>query len=81
MYKIEVVQMERKMHEHNEFNHAHVLLYCKHCDIVYCESCKKEWKKEKQFYTWYNTSPQWQNCDPYKFPANTTAGDVSITVT
>lgn len=61
MYKIEVAQKERKMHEHIELNHAHVLLYCNVCDIVYCEGCKKEWKKDLPKWT-YTTSPYvWYN--------------------
>ncbi len=80
MHKIEVVQKERKMHEHNELNHAHILLYCKHCDAVYCEACGREWKKEKPYYTWYNTSPQWTDCH-YTTPSDSTAGDMTITVT
>ncbi len=55
MYKIEVIQKETKMHEHDELNHVHVLLYCDHCDTVYCEGCKRQWKQE--FPTWtYTTS-------------------------
>ncbi len=49
------------MHEHIQLNHAHVLLYCKTCDVVYCEQCKKEWKQYSP-YTWtYNTNPVWDN--------------------
>lgn len=29
------------MHEHNQCEHK--LKYCKICDTVYCEKCKKEW--------------------------------------
>jgi hypothetical protein len=24
----------------------HILKHCEHCDVVYCEKCNKEWKKE-----------------------------------
>ncbi len=80
MYKIEVVQMERKMHEHIELNHAHVLLYCKTCDIVYCEGCKKEWKKEIPTLT-YPTTVWYGNTtghDHYTFPDNDTTAVITI---
>lgn len=32
------------MHEHNECEH--LFDYCKSCDVVYCEKCKTEWKKQ-----------------------------------
>jgi len=35
------------MHEHIEPKDCeHELQYCKKCDVVYCEKCKKEWKAE-----------------------------------
>jgi len=42
------------MHIHSKCNHE--LKYCEQCDIVYCEKCNKEWKKEIYSYsTWpYN---------------------------
>ena len=30
------------MREHNDCKHE--LKYCEHCDVVYCKTCKKEWK-------------------------------------
>ena len=38
--------------EHNHCTCEHKLKYCEHCDIVYCEKCKKEWKKEVSNFTW-----------------------------
>jgi hypothetical protein len=32
------------MHEHKECDH--VFEFCQHCDVVYCEKCTGEWKKE-----------------------------------
>ena len=37
------------MHEHDVCEHE--LKYCKICDVVYCENCKKEWK---YYIAWYN---------------------------
>jgi hypothetical protein len=34
------------MHEHNPpAVCAHELRHCAHCDVVFCEKCKHEWKK------------------------------------
>ena len=30
-------------HDHTECEHD--LKYCKHCDVVYCATCDREWKK------------------------------------
>ena len=79
MYKIEIVQKERKMHEHTELNHAHVLLYCKTCDVVYCESCKKEWRRQAIWYSRY-TYPYINTCNDH-YTNDTTAGDMKITFT
>lgn len=38
------------MHDHKECEHE--LKYCRKCDIVYCEKCNAEWKKNI-----YVTSP------------------------
>lgn len=41
------------MHEHTEPKKCkHEIKYCTHCDTVYCEKCKDEWKKQ-QFPTVY----------------------------
>lgn len=31
------------MHNHSKCEHS--LKFCKDCDVVYCETCKEEWKK------------------------------------
>jgi hypothetical protein len=31
------------VHEHKDCEHE--LVYCPHCDVVYCKKCKKEWGK------------------------------------
>lgn len=38
------------MHEHAKCKHQ--LKYCEHCDLVYCEECKREWKKEMTGWTY-----------------------------
>ena len=65
------------MHKHIELNHAYILLYCKTCDVVYCESCKKEWKQGLT--TWkYNTTPVWDNtCNKHFTVPNDTTAAVS----
>lgn len=30
--------------KHNHTHCTHKLEFCKHCDVVYCEKCAKEWK-------------------------------------
>jgi hypothetical protein len=38
------------MHEHPTPKPCkHELKFCEHCDTVYCEKCKTEWKKEASF--------------------------------
>lgn len=32
------------MHEHADKKCEHELKFCAHCDTVYCEKCKREWK-------------------------------------
>lgn len=34
------------MHEHSYLGCEHELKHCKHCDVVYCEKCKREWKQQ-----------------------------------
>jgi hypothetical protein len=51
------------MHEHNDCKH--VLKYCKHCDVVYCEKCGSEWRKSSWFSTPYTVT--------YLTGANTTS--------
>ena len=46
------------MHEHNECEHKN-LKYCKKCDVVYCEDCKREWGNT----TWTYTSSYPIPCD------------------
>ena len=45
------------MHEHNSCEHT--LKLCKVCDVVYCEQCKSQWRRNTYTYTypnvWYNT--------------------------
>lgn len=41
------------MHEHNECDHE--LEYCKICDTVYCEKCRKEWIKKTMWVTYGGT--------------------------
>ncbi len=45
------------MHEHNSCEHT--LRFCKVCDVVYCEQCNSQWKRNTYNftypYTWYNT--------------------------
>ena len=33
------------MHEHAYIGCEHALKHCKHCDVAYCEKCKREWKQ------------------------------------
>lgn len=33
------------MHDHKKCEHQ--LKFCEHCNIVYCDKCNEEWKKEK----------------------------------
>lgn len=42
------------MHEHIKPKQCkHELKHCAHCDVVYCEKCKKEWKETgKQYDLW-----------------------------
>jgi hypothetical protein len=35
------------MHEHPERSCEHTLKHCAHCDVVFCEKCKREWKQPK----------------------------------
>lgn len=45
------------MHEHKECKHE--LKYCKKCDMVYCEKCKKEWSPNYSNYsaiTWTDSN-------------------------
>lgn len=35
------------MHEHTKPKECkHELKHCTHCDVVYCEKCKREWGKD-----------------------------------
>ncbi len=77
MYKIEVAQKERKMHEHTQLNHAHVLLYCNHCDVVYCEGCKKEWRQQAVWYASYTYPYTTCNNDHYTAQNDTTRITIS----
>ena len=43
------------MHEHN--NCEHELKYCRVCDVVYCEKCRREWKKDG--YTYFYPQTTW----------------------
>lgn len=57
------------MHEHPEKKCAHTLKFCEHCDVVFCQKCKREWKEPPTTtwtypWTWY-TSGQAQQ-DHYK---------------
>lgn len=67
------------MHEH--IYHGHKFKYCERCDVVYCESCKKEWGGMYQgtTYQWiypYYTPHTLPYCgDDLRFPTDTiTAG-------
>lgn len=41
----------KKHNHHDTHDCVHSLRYCKHCDVVYCEKCWKEWKNNN--YTWW----------------------------
>jgi len=53
------------MHDHTSCEHK--LKFCEKCDMVFCEVCKEEWKKEKVGLT----SPQFIPA-PNPYPYNTT---------
>jgi hypothetical protein len=42
------------MHEHNVCEHE--IKYCKVCDVVYCEKCKKQWYSYNITYNQYSTT-------------------------
>lgn len=50
------------MHEHKECEHPK-LKHCAKCDVVYCNSCKKEWQR--------NLSWTYTNCGTTTIPCNT----------
>lgn len=40
-----------KMHNHEKPKACkHELKHCDHCDVVYCEKCKKEWGQDKPMF-------------------------------
>ena len=60
------------MHEHSYIGCEHELKHCKHCDVVYCEKCQREWKQQAflgglQNSPWQKSigGPQWP---PPSFP-------------
>ena len=42
------------MHKTHPKKCEHKLKYCEQCDVVYCEVCGEEWKKD--YITWTTTS-------------------------
>jgi hypothetical protein len=78
------------MHEHPTPKPCkHELKFCEHCDTVYCEKCKTEWKKEASFADqlqglgkakpWMPTRPDSWGTGPYDraktFDIHWTCGD------
>lgn len=54
-------------HDHKECDH--VIKFCKHCNVCYCELCGKEWKDENP-YTSIPLQRQWpgQISNPWESP-------------
>jgi hypothetical protein len=44
---------------------AHELKHCSHCDVVYCEKCKHEWKTPSAMGTFPNYPPGVRRADPW----------------
>lgn len=57
-----------KKHEHKECKHE--LEYCKHCDIVFCKKCGKEWKYNFANLT-FTTPSNITNLIPYNYVVTT----------
>jgi hypothetical protein len=61
-------------------NHCHCdhkLRYCEACDVVYCKSCKKEWGKYVQSWTYHypiTTRGRWTDARATEY-ITTTNGD------
>ena len=52
------------MHEHSYIGCEHELKHCSHCDVVYCEKCRREWKQTAAINTdWFKG---WRTEDQYR---------------
>ena len=63
------------MHQH-DCGCNHDLVYCGHCDVVYCKKCKREWGH--QHYYWQN----WGTTYPYYYGGTTVqcqSGSLNLT--
>ena len=43
------------MHEHSYIGCSHELKHCSHCDVVFCEKCRREWKQQATLGYQWNT--------------------------
>ena len=64
------------LHEHPKPEPcAHELKYCAHCDVVFCEKCKREWKQE-QFDKYRDLLRKAQESQPRQWPPATFGGPI-----
>ena len=54
------------MHDHKHCHH--VLQYCEHCDVAYCEKCGKEWRNRPHYYYYY----------PYRWETQTVVANGNV---
>ena len=60
------------MHEHDECEHD--LRLCRHCDIVYCKRCRREWGRHAHYTPYIPYAPwYWEWIQPYWTGTNGTS--------
>ena len=48
------------MHTHGFHHHCnHILKYCEHCDVVYCDKCGREWGEKRVSHYTYTVPNTW----------------------